>query len=121
TAGGQRVFYYEADTVNKILYLRDKNTAAIAGNRGGSGNGEREIAQQDFLTVDQEYNGINKAALTTRRLRGIEQERAMEVERSSMKLTYETSDGSKIVLRGVNETQDSIYVVLNRLDRDYVL
>jgi len=24
-AGGQRVFYYEADTVNKVLYLQDKN------------------------------------------------------------------------------------------------
>jgi len=121
TAGGQRVFYYEADTVNKILYLRDKNTASLYGNRRIANKEKREILKQDFLTVEQEYNGINKAALTARRLRGIEQERAMEVERSSMKLTYETSDGSKIVLRGVNETQDSIYVVLNRLDRDYVL
>src|SRR5690606_34838805 len=29
-AGGQRVYYYEADTISKVLYLQDKNVPSLA-------------------------------------------------------------------------------------------
>lgn len=126
-AGGQRVFYYEADTANKILYLKDKNIASLREDRARNNNGENSRKKADapkpfyFLTEEQEYNGIDEKALTARRLEGIKSERAMETKRTGMTLNYETKDGSQVVLRGVNETKDSIYVVLNRVDRKYVL
>jgi hypothetical protein len=38
-----------------------------------------------------------------------------------MILNYRTVDGSRVVLRGINENQDSVYVVLNRVNRKYAL
>ena len=39
-----------------------------------------------------------------------------------MTLTYTTTDdGKHVVLRGLNERKDSLYVVLDRVDRKYTL
>ncbi|ADY52553.1 hypothetical protein Pedsa_2000 [Pseudopedobacter saltans DSM 12145] len=124
TGGGQRVFYYEADTVNHVLHLQDKNTASARSDRRNRGKSKKSTINKkdpNFLTVEQEYNGINKIALTTRRFKGIKEERAKDVKRKRMTLHYETTDGNKVILRGVNETNDSIYVVLNRVQRNYEL
>ena len=38
-----------------------------------------------------------------------------------MVLRYQTTDGSRVVLTGINEKKDSIYVVLDRIVRPYAL
>lgn len=38
-----------------------------------------------------------------------------------MVLHYDTKDGSRVVLRGFNENNDSIYVVLDRINKQYTL
>ncbi|WP_343704243.1 hypothetical protein [Chitinophaga sp.] len=111
--GGQRVFYYEADTVHHVLYLQDKNRSGVARNAP---------PQPQFLTADQEYRQIHESALTTRRRRGIPRERARDGGRPRMTLHYETNaDGSEVVLRGVDERNDSVYVALKRLNKQYTL
>jgi hypothetical protein len=44
-----------------------------------------------------------------------------EPKRNRMILKYGTVDGSRVILSGVNERKDSIYVVLDRYDRKYIL
>lgn len=68
--GGRRYFFYEADTVNQILKLQNKN-----------------IAHRN----------------------------------ETLLLHYERPGEDRVVLSGVNEFQDSIYVVLDRVRRDYPL
>jgi hypothetical protein len=43
-------------------------------------------------------------------------------KRDHLILTYQTTDGGRhVVLRGINEKKDSLYVVLDRVDRKYTL
>ena len=44
-----------------------------------------------------------------------------EAKRARMVLKYSTTDGERVVLSGIDERKDSIYVVLDRYDRKYVL
>jgi hypothetical protein len=118
--GGRRVFYYEADTTNQILYLQDKNVSGLEG-RGGSRKKKKQSSEINFLTDKQEYEQIDPAGLTGRRLKGITSERAMERPRKRMVLHYTTTDGKDVILKGVNEKKDSIYVVLHRVERNYAL
>lgn len=136
-AGGRRVFYYEVDTVAQTLYLQDKNTAALrrdnaeGGGRqsGANGKGRKEKIKQDTTWINpeakarlgEEDSRIADIARSTRRTRGIVSEKAREVNRPHMTLHYDTDDGKHVVLRGVNEKNDSIYVVLDRVDRAYSL
>jgi len=199
--GGRRVFYYEADTVNDILYLKDKYRAPLdfaarnkkskssengaAGqdsrnpsnsnqnlsnsnqnlsNRnqnfsddkiarlsidnptkdsptkdlpnGGSNSDNKTLSaknndspqkktkndpQTNFLTAQQEYEQLDPAGLTGRRLKGISAERAMETVRKSMTLHYSSVDGKEVILSGVNENRDSVYMILHRIDKKYAL
>jgi len=115
-AGGRRVFYYEADTLNKILYLQDKNLGnPVPGKKRETGR------QPGFLTDAQEYAQVEKAGLTGRRLKGITSERKREVKRNRMILHYRTTDGTDVLLSGVNENKDSVNVVLHRIPRTYAL
>lgn len=43
------------------------------------------------------------------------------VNRAKMVLSYRTTDGSRVILTGLNENRDSIYVVLDKRDRKYIL
>jgi len=63
---------------------------------------------------------IDNAAWSTRRDREFE-EKPREVKRHRMVLKYDTTDGSRVILSGINERKDSIYVVLDRYNRKYVL
>lgn len=138
--GGRRVFYYDADTVNKVLYLQDKNTASTRrrrnegntvgsdrGNSGGAkGAGKREtkalwIPASALAVIGNEDLRIDERARSTRRTRGIEKESKENVKRDRMILNYSTVDGSRVILTGINETKDSIYVVLDRADKKYTL
>jgi hypothetical protein len=148
TGGGQRVFHYLADTLVHTLYLQDKY--ARGGPRDGVGQlHQREARQKD--PGDQpreggsrrgneqgkngEGNWISKAALA--RIgdenkmidpRGQSARRDREFaakprhdKRNRMILSYTTTDGSRVILKGINEKKDSIYVVLDRVERPYVL
>lgn len=118
--GGRRVFYYEADTANQILYLQDKNVSELPGTRGKRAS-VKHPTPAHFLTDKQEYEQIDPSGLTGRRLKGITSERAMERPRKRMVLHYTTTDGSKVILKGINDQKDSIYVVLHRVEKNYAL
>lgn len=126
-AGGQRAFHYYADTVDKVLYLQDKNVMALRGGRKGVGKANEAKPKEDnwisktaWQHIGDENKMIDKAAWSTRRDREFE-EKPREVKRHRMVLRYDTTDGSRVILSGINERKDSIYVVLDRYDRQYVL
>jgi len=131
TAGGQRAFHYYADTIDHVLYLQDKNAAALRRTQQdqSDGNQTREIRHEKpdnwisaaaWKHIGDEKKMIDKRAWSTRRDREFSRpERS--VKRARMVLKYNTIDGSKVVLTGINENQDSVYIVLDRTDRKYVL
>lgn len=129
--GGKRVFYYDADTVNAVLYLQDKNVAANgrSRNRGGKAKNKPEpkaastnwIPATSLTYIPDENTRIDESALSTRRTRGIAEEIKNDPKRNKMVLKYSTTDGSHVILQGVNENKDSIYVVLDRVDKTYPL
>ncbi|WP_205511247.1 hypothetical protein [Longitalea arenae] len=146
--GGQRVFHYYADTVNNVLYLQDKykeipdrrNRASGVGGDGGTDknlntarnkaatekNETKDTAADHFIpaeawkNIGNEVTKIDPRAASTRRNREFAE--ALEKEkRNRMILHYQTTDGSRVVLTGINENKDSIYVVLDRINRPYAL
>lgn len=144
-AGGQRVFYYEADTVHHVLYLQDKNRGARnAENREFLANSEvtaqarlrgegraktrpdetkpdNWIPKEALAIIGPEDPKIDPIARSTRRTKGIKAE-SKPTKRNRMILAYTALDnGNQVILRGINEKKDSIYVVLNRYDRHYAL
>jgi hypothetical protein len=126
-AGGQRAFHYYADTVDRVLYLQDKNVMALRGARKGADKtkeaqpkADNWISKTAWQHIGDENKMIDKAAWSTRRDREFE-EKQRDVKRHRMVLKYDTTDGSRVILSGINERKDSIYVVLDRYDRQYVL
>ncbi|WP_236648668.1 hypothetical protein [Spirosoma sp. 209] len=139
-AGGQRVFYYDADTLNQTLYLQDKvrlngprDDAPGAGNPGESGTRRKEraknpnaISEKQWIpaparaTIGDEFTKVHPLVQTTRRRRGLVEE-SKPAERKRMILRYQTTDGQRVVLTGIDERKDSIYVVLDRITRPYAL
>lgn len=145
-AGGQRVFYYQADTVHKVLYLQDKNRGSrnaenreFLGNRGDfnlKGNAPEVLAKKKEKADKEAENWIPKEALavignedskiepiarSARRTKGIKSE-SKPVERNKMILTYTVLDGgNKVLLSGINENKDSIHVTLERYTKKYAL
>jgi hypothetical protein len=163
-AGGQRVFYYDADTSGHTLYLQSKirtgndrkrragrpsaqtsapqgssipaeHTNGYGGDSGGRYVGSNTAEQQaqyqaslarwipaDALArIGDETKKINPLAYSTRRARGIRAEQRPE-KRDHLVLAYQTTDGGRhVVLRGIDEHRDSLYVVLDRVDRKYAL
>jgi hypothetical protein len=148
TAGGHRVFHYLADTVDHVLYLQDKYKAipdrrnVVAGvggdggterNRAASGKsdnvtptgkndkyGEQWISKEAWAHIGDENKWIHPVAQSARRDREFAQQPKKE-DRKKMILRWDTEDGSRVILRGLNEDKDSIYVVLDRIDRKYAL
>ncbi|AUD00410.1 hypothetical protein [Spirosoma pollinicola] len=133
-AGGQRVFYYDADPVNHVLYLQDKYRPGRRGEDSeGDTSGKRDrkktlekpdnwIPATALANIGPEYSKIEPIALTTRRAKGIKSEtRQEDGKRKRMILNYQTTDGSRVVLTGITENKDSIYVVLDRINRPYAL
>lgn len=127
-AGGRRVFYYQADTVNAVLYLQDKNRAVFSRRNArsaesgeGGGANENWISGASLAHMGDEYTRIDKRTRSGRRLLGIEEEKAADPPGKKMILNYSTADGSEVILRGINEKSDSLFIVLRRRDRKYVL
>jgi hypothetical protein len=119
--GGRRVFYYEADTINHILYLQDKFRVSDEFSLGKKKSPVKANAVAPFLTEEQEYHQVDLAGLTGRRLKGIKSERKQEGDRKRMVLNYATTDGKKVTLKGINDEKDSVYIVLNRVNKVYAL
>jgi hypothetical protein len=131
-AGGERAFHYYADTVDKVLYLEDKNALALKGGRKKTQNSKnydsssRKNVQRNWISktawqhIGNENKMIDSRAWSTRRDREFA-EKGPEPKRNRMILKYRTNDGSEVVLSGINEHKDSIYVVLDRYNRKYIL
>lgn len=139
-AGGRRVFHYYADTIDKVLYLQDKNLAAasfpIGKGRNSEGYPNRQenskstisdiypqnwISKQAWEHIGNENEMINPHGATARRGKEFK-ELPKEVIRKKMILHYDTNaDGSQVTLVGLNENRDSIRVVLERRERHYML
>ena len=136
-AGGRRVFHYYADTVEKVLYLEDKYKAPDSSrSRGGRGanpkrdkgttlTGQREdhhnwISPEAWTHIGKEVNQINPLAASARRDK--EYAEAKPEKRNRMILHYDTiNNGDRVILSGVDERRDSVYVVLDRIHKNYAL
>ncbi|SES02970.1 acetate uptake transporter family protein [Pedobacter rhizosphaerae] len=125
-AGGQRAFHYYADSIDHILYLQDKNVMALRGRGKGADKttGKQEvdnwISKEAWAHIGNEKEMIDKWAWSTRRDREFA-EKPRVARRNRMVLNYNTQDGNRVILSGLNESNDSIYVVLDRYQRNYVL
>ncbi len=149
-AGGQRVFHYYADEANKTLYLEDKykaipdrrNRTAGVGGDGGTENNlnsslnnrkeatankkvlrEKEqswIPAEALANIGNEVNKINHLAASARRRREYAEAPKNE-KRNRMVLSYQTTDGNHVILTGINERKDSIYLVLDKINKNYTL
>lgn len=125
-AGGQRAFHYYADTIDKVLYLQDKNVMALRGGAKGAGNAieaekpDEWISKTAWVHIGNEKEMIDPMAWSTRRDREFA-EKPKVTKRNRMVLHYDTKDGSQVVLTGLNEAKESVYIVLNRYERKYVL
>lgn len=127
-AGGQRVFYYEADTVDHILYLQDKYV--VSNRRKGKGSDKAAKGKNDKKDwipkaarthIRDENTAIDLIALSSRRTKGIADELKDKRKRNHMILSYSTTNGNHVILTGINERKDSIYVVLDKVNRPYAL
>ncbi|WP_343669129.1 hypothetical protein [Chitinophaga sp.] len=83
-AGRRRFFYYEADTTNGTLTLRDKNRSAL---RKGSTDRPNTKKEKDPPLVWH----------------------------------YEQPAPGRIILYGLNDHKDSIYVILDKVDKRFTL
>lgn len=146
--GGRRVFHYYPDEVNHTIYLEDKykpipdrrnRTAGVGGDGGTDRNSgstidlERETAKKkesrkpdEWISKNARANivdervKIDPRAATARRDREFAETPKNE-KRKHMILKYETNDGSRIILSGIDENRDSVYVVLDRINKPYTL
>lgn len=130
-AGGERAFHYYADTIDKVLYLQDKNAVASRGGGRGARGGRNQanggkpkadnwISEQALKHIGDEKKLIDPRAWSTRRDREFARP-GPEPKRNRMILNYSTVDGNRVILNGINERKDSIYVVLDRYERQYTL
>jgi len=171
-AGGQRAFHYDADTIDKVLYLEDKykafsfgrqqgntkgrrrgrgnsndtaaaafngqyrgerrerangnDTAAFGGqHRGGRNSGRGRdtnwITPQALAHIGNELTQINPLAASARRDRAFANIPKNE-RRKRMVLHYDTPDnGATVILSGIDEKRDSVYIVLKRYNKPYAL
>jgi len=126
TGGGQRVFYYQADTVNQVLYLQDKFKARNPGDRGKEQSVEDThpvdwIPEKSLANIGDETYKIDPRASSTRRIR--EYANAPKTEkRNRMILQYQSiNNGDKVILTGIDENKNSLYIVLDRFKKDYTL
>jgi hypothetical protein len=127
TAGGQRAFHYYADTVDQVLYLQDKNAMASLGTDRSrqttgkpTGTADNWISASAWNHIGDENRMIDRAAWSTRRDREFARPER-NINRARMVLKYSTTDGRRVILTGIDENKDSLYVVLDRTNRKYVL
>lgn len=133
--GGRRTFYYDADTKNHVLYLQDKNIPTQPRNVGPGGIWDRKkkeeakdsiypanwISTAALANIGDNALKLNPKVLNTRRIEAYKTEKDIKTRRK-MVLNYTVlNDGSRVILTGTDENRDSIYVVLDKVKRDYVV
>jgi hypothetical protein len=127
-AGGRRAFHYYADTVDHVLYLENKFLVPEGGFRGRRGKRKDKpekpanawISATAWSHIGNEVDKIDSLAASARRDKEYAEAPKAE-KRDHMVLHYETVDGSHIVLRGIDEHKDSLYIVLDRNPVPYAL
>jgi hypothetical protein len=86
--------------------------------RGQDSTDRNWISKAAWAHIGDENHMIDKTVWTARRDREFAVPLKNE-KRNRMVLQYETTDGSHVILKGVNEHKDSLYVVLDRVNRPY--
>ena len=141
-AGGQRAFHYYADEVNKVLYLEDKykpipdrrnRTAGVGGDGGAPADEKTEravrqsspvkenwIPAEALKNIGNEALKIDPRALSARRLKDYAGAPSNE-HRKRFVVKYATSNGAHVILTGTDDNNNDIYVVLDRVEKDYAL
>lgn len=143
--GGQRAFHYYADTDNNTLYLQDKyklvpdqrNVTSGEGGDGGVRNYLKNLkgtAEEPAISLEEwipesikskfanEVDYVHPKARTTRRIREFAKsdELAQKEIRKRFMVHYTViDDGNRVVLEGVDENKDKLYVVLDKAAKDY--
>jgi hypothetical protein len=85
-----------------------------------AGKGKNWIPATALAHIGNEVDKIDPRAASTRRDR--EYATAKWEKRNRMILRYDTIDnGNRVILSGVNEKNDSVYIVLDRIDRNFAL
>ncbi|SHN43293.1 hypothetical protein [Chitinophaga sp. CF418] len=128
-AGRRNYFYYEADTARQILHLHNKNPlnkkAGITSNSFYLAGGRKHIVHDTMTVIPDiirnEINGIDKRAQSWRRQKHILLEYANAQPGEDMTLRYTTKDGSRIIMTGVTRYRDSLYIVLDKVEKHYLL
>lgn len=127
TGGGKRVFYYDADTITHTLYLQDKYVEARSQrkteskSKPASKKEDNWIPKEALAHIGDENLKLDATALSGRRTKGIEEEKKDKRKRNRMILQYTTEDGNHVVLTGVDENKNSVYIVLDRYHKNYIL
>ncbi len=136
------MFHYYADTIDHVLYPQDKyksvadrrNVAAGAGGDSGEPQGRAAVGKrkkegiyaEDWISaaalehIGDESKKIDPRAASTRRDREFAKVKGYD-ERNRMVLKFDTQDGRRVILTGLDENQDSLYIVLDKADRTYAL
>jgi hypothetical protein len=84
------------------------------------GKGKNWIPAAALAHIGNEVDQIDPRAKSTRRVR--EYAAAKFEKRNRMVLQYDAIDnGNRVILSGINEKHDSIYIVLDRIDRNFAL
>ena len=122
------------------MYLRDKYAKGGArdgvgqeqkpqpsrAEKGKEARGEGDRADKNWISkaalarIGDENKMIDPIAYSARRDKEFAAKPRRD-KRNRMILNYTTQDGSRVILNGINENKDSIYVVLDRVKRPYVL
>ncbi|HTI93006.1 MAG TPA: hypothetical protein VL727_20550 [Puia sp.] len=77
------------------------------------------IPKEARAHIGNEVDQIDPRAASTRRERDYAS--AKKEKRNRMILKYDTIDGSRVVLTGINENKDSVYIVLDRINKNFAL
>ncbi len=125
----RRAFHYYLDSVNHVLYLEDKSPGAFRQpifisdslRQYSSLYSDQWISPESWININDEYTKINPRKHFTRRYRGYQKEYPSDKNRNRMELKYQILDTDRVLLTGLNETGDSLHVLLERRRPDYVL
>ena len=113
-AGGRRKGRRQVDSIPGSTY------ASGVEKTPKEGKGKSWIPATALAHIGNEVDKIDPRAASTRRDR--EYAAARWEKRNRMVLRYDTSDnGNRVILSGVNEKNDSVYIVLDRIDRNFAL
>lgn len=129
TGDARRAFHYYVDSVNKVLYLEDKSVSVQRKNAYVADSIRQHaplysadwISPENWQNINDEYTRVQPKAHFTRRYRGYQKAFPADRQRNRMVLKYELPDRQTVLLTGVSEANDSLQVVLKRVEKRYAL